>query len=215
MSTKNLITSVATVAIGAVLFASTLGAATITYNTSDPGTGFGGGSNILNSSSGASATLTFTPNANASVGVPSNINFGNFTLACGACSTQAVGNGSTFSAFTFNLVLFDTTNNAKGTYFGSSSGGTVFSDVSNMTVNWSPLILGPGNLNATSGNFGTTFFQIFSPTPIVSPSTGTPLGDTTIQGRVDSTGVPEPTTLGLVGAALFGLGLLRRKTTSL
>ena len=44
---------------------------------------------------------------------------------------------------------------------------------------------------------------------IVAPNSGTPPGDTTIQGQVSAT--PEPATLSLIGGALLGLGFLRRK----
>ncbi len=162
-------------------------AATITYNTNATGAGgtnFNGVTNqlVLNSTSGPAASLTYTPNGNTTNGVPSNVNFGDFLLACAACSTQnaAVPNGSNFSAFTFNLVLTDITDNAKGTFVGSSTGGMVFSDVSGLTINWSPLQLGPGASGATSGNFGTSTFTIGSPTRIVAPNSGSPAGDTTV-----------------------------------
>jgi hypothetical protein len=44
-----------------------------------------------------------------------------------------------------------------------------------------------------------------------APNSGTNAGGTTVQGFVDSAAIPEPATLGLVGGALLGLGILKRK----
>jgi hypothetical protein len=75
-------------------------------------------------------------------------------------------------------------------------------------VNWqAPLFFGPGTTNALSGNFGTTRFDMVSPTSlIVAPNSGTPPGDTTIQGQLETI-TPEPATFGLIGGALIGLSL--------
>lgn len=77
--------------VGAALFMAAAGAsaAVITYSTDAPDTGFDGASLTLDNVSGVAATLTFIPNVNIATGVPSNINFGNFTLVCPTCTTQA------------------------------------------------------------------------------------------------------------------------------
>ncbi len=79
------------------------------------------------------------------------MNFGNFTLVCETCTTQAIGTGSFFSAFTFDLVFTDVTDGATGIFVGTSTGGDVFSDVSQVTINWAPLMLGPGTPYALVG----------------------------------------------------------------
>lgn len=208
--------SIAGVAILIMVGAASAGP--ITYSTNASGTGFSGGSSLtLNNSLGAAATLSFIPGINIATGVPSNVNFGNFTLVCATCSTQGLGAGSFFNPFTFDMVLTDVTNSATGTFVGTSSGGTVFSDVSQITVNWAPLQLGPGANNATSGNFGPAIFSTTIFTGIVAPNSGAVPGQSTIQGFVDSTdladpgNVPEPLTLALVGGSLIGIGLLRHK----
>ena len=71
--------------------------------------------------------------------------------------------------------------------------------------------LGPAGAGALTGNFGPTFFIITSPTGIVAPNSGTPQGDTTVQGFVSSTAVPEPATMAMVGGLLIGLAALARK----
>lgn len=83
-----------------------------------------------------------------------------------------------------------------------------------MQVNWqAPLSMGPQGNNALTGNFGSTVFDMVAPISlIVAPNSGTPPGDTTIQGQLSSS--PEPATFGLIGGALIGLGLLRRKKSS-
>ncbi|MEO8050495.1 MAG: PEP-CTERM sorting domain-containing protein, partial [Acidobacteriota bacterium] len=169
------------------------------------------GNLVLNSSSGRDATLAFVPDLNTVNAVPGNVNFGNFTLACGTCSTQASGAGSFFNAFTFNLVITDVTDGATGIFVGSASAGAVYLDASTITVNWLPMQLGPGTTNVTSGNFGPTFFQISPQTKIVNPTSGAQIGSTTVQGSISSSAIPEPATLSLVGGALLGFGLLRRK----
>jgi hypothetical protein len=198
---------------GLASFIGSASASPITFNTNDAGTQFTTGGTTLANSLGASATLTFNADPNTTVGQPSNINFGNFVLECPACSTQAIGAGSFFNSFTFDLIVTDFTNAATGEFVGSSSGGAVWSDVSQITVTWVPLQLGPGTLNATSGDFDSAIFIITTPTPIVAPNSGQTPGQSTVQGFLDSnvSDVPEPATLPLAGAALLGLGLLHRR----
>ncbi len=202
---------------GAVVFLMATGAnaATITFNTAQTGTGgtgFNGSGNlVLQSSSGVDATLAFVPDMNSVNAVPGNVNFGNFTLACASCSTQAGGFGAIFGAFTFDLVITDVTDGATGVFIGSAAPGSVYLDASTITLNWQPLQLGPGGSNATSGNFGPTSFQTVVQTKIVNPASGAQIGSTTVQGNINSSAIPEPATLSLVGGALLGFGLLRRK----
>jgi len=194
------------------LMAVSANATTIMYNTDAPGTLFTGGDLDLTNSSGAAAMLRFTPNGDISSGVPSGLNFGFFTLSCASCGTEDVGDGSFFSAFTFDLALTDVTDGATGTFVGTSTGGAVFSDSSQVTITWVPMQLGPGTTNADSGNFETSAFGLSNDfTQIVAPNSGgANSGQTTIQGSITSV-VPEPSTNVLMGAGLLCLGLLSRR----
>ncbi len=196
------------------LFAVAAIAAPVTFNTNAAGTGFGGTSLTLANTSGVAATLTFIPDGNTTVGVPSNVNFGNFTLVCATCTTQTVGTGSFFNPFTFDLILTDVTDGATGRFVGTSTGGNVYSDVSQITVNWAPLVLGPGTTNALTGSFGPTSFSTTVFTGIVAPNSGAVPGQSTVQGFVDTNPVPEPATYASVGIALIALGLARRRALS-
>jgi hypothetical protein len=199
---------------GAALFmlAANASATSITFNTNSAGTMFSSGGLSLSQSSGEAATLSFVADPNTATGVPSGINFGNFTLACATCTTIAGGNGANFGAFTFDVVVTDVTDGgATGTFVGTSSGGSVFLDQSTIQIVWSPAQLGTGTNNATSGNFGPTNFTITPFSIIVNPTSGAQPGSTTLQGTVNSSAVPEPMTSTFVGAGLVALGLLGRK----
>ncbi len=76
-----------TIGVALLLMAASASAITITYNTVT-GTQFVSGGLTLNNSSGAAATLKFVPNASSTSAVPSNINLGDFLLACPTCTTQ-------------------------------------------------------------------------------------------------------------------------------
>jgi len=191
-------------------------ASIVTFNTDAAGTMFVGDSLTLASSSGQSAILTFVPDSNSTIGVPTNVNYGIFNLTCATCGTLASGTGAFFNAFTFDLVITDTSDGATGEFTGSSTGGNVYSDVSQININWVPLQLGSGTNNATTGNFGTTYFDITSTTRIVSPNSGAVPGQTTVQGSIASTAsvvsaVPEPASIFLLGSGLIAVGVAGRK----
>jgi hypothetical protein len=192
------------------------GAGTITFATNAPGTEFVSPMTglVLDDSSGLKATLTFDPDAQMAVGLPSNINYGTFTLACAACLTNKTGVAH-FAAFTFDLIVGDVTNGAKGEFVGTSAGGNVAFNSSAITIVWSQEMLGPGTSGALAGNFDLTEFEISSPTRIVAPNSGENGGETTVQGDVASASVtsqaPEAGTMTMIGAGLIGLGLLRRR----
>lgn len=197
------------VGVAALFMAAPASAVPITYSTNTVGTGFnGGGALFLNSTSGEAATLTYVPNVSSTSGVPSFINYGDFTLACSTCTPVLT---STFAAFTFDLIIADTTDGATGKFLGTSAGGTVSSNTSTMSLVWAPAQLGPGTSNALTGSFGGTIFAKPALTAIVAPNSGTPPGLTSIEGYVDSAAVPEPATFALLGVALLGLGALRHK----
>jgi hypothetical protein len=203
-----------TAGVALMLTATVKGDTIISYTTNLPGTEFVGGVNslTLNSSGGQAATLTFIPNSMSGAGVPSNIDLGDFLLSCATCTTAQT---TLFGSFTFDLVVDDATDNATGVFVGTSAGGTVSSNSSTISISWlSPvgLQLGPGTNHALTGNFGPTQFLLGSPTTlIVAPNSGTPPGDTTVQGQIISNTAPEPATLPLIGGGLIVLGLAGRK----
>jgi PEP-CTERM motif len=192
-----------------------LATASVTYNVSGAYTS-GGTAQTLTATNGTddfSLVWSITAgSANNTVATfPSNENFGEFTLTCTAvCDGASV----TIPAFVFVITIDDLTDGGIGSFTGTSAGGPVSFNTtsgigsSNVGVNWSPQQLGSGSFNATSGNFGNTFFTIQSSTPIVDPSTNN--GVETISGTINSQ-VPEPTTLALLGAGLIGLGVIARK----
>jgi hypothetical protein len=205
--------------IGAAILmtAGSASATSVTFSTNTSGTEFAshtggtlsGGGLILSDSTGDAATLTYLANTGTTVTVPTNVDFGNFVLACPTCSTSV---GGTFGAFTFDIIVDDTSDGATGEFIGTSTGGTYTSNSSTIVIDWStvsspPTQLGQGTYNAMTGNFGPTTFTVNAISAIVSPNTGD--GETTIQGAVTS--APEPATLALVGGVLLGLGTLRRK----
>src|ERR1017187_938036 len=131
MTMRRLMQVAAITAVGLIMAASA-SASTITFNTNAAGTDFvSSGTLTLNSNGGSAATLVFNPQTSSTTGVPSNINFGDMLLACPTCGTQASGLGTHFNAFTFDMIVTDVTDGgAMGEFVGTSTGGSVWSDVS-------------------------------------------------------------------------------------
>jgi hypothetical protein len=186
---------------GTMFLAASAHAAVIFYDVS--GSGFNGTNNFtLNQTSGAAATIVFNDSGNpfsASPPPTSVATYGEFDVTCSTCTTAAGGTGATFGAFVFDLVVDDTTDGGTQTFIGTSSGGTLFTDNSTVTITWTPATL----------VYGSTTFTPPAIAGINAPSGGFQI--TTLQGTISSNTVPEPATLGMLGAGLLGLGFIARK----
>jgi len=221
MKINRLIYAASATGVALFMMAASVNAGTIsnvTFNTNAAGTQFvspTSGLSISNAT-GLVATLTFTPDGDLTVGPSTNINYGKFSLVCTLCttSTDPTPLGSFFDPFTFDLIVTDKSDVATGLFVGSSSGGEVFSDVSPITINWVPIILGPGATNAATGDFGTTTFNINPTSRIVAPNSGATPGETTVQGTLATTAAPEPASMALIGGGLLVIGLFGRKKLS-
>lgn len=225
MKIKCLLQLTGILAVAVVTTAVSATGTTVYYTTNAAGTVYSAGNigspaTVLDSISGQTATLTFTANPASTVGVPppSELDLGHFDLVCTTCSATS---SSTFGSFTIDIILTECANPtcsstmAIGQYVGTSTGGSVYSDSSAIVIDFSPLQLGTGTNNATSGNFGSTEFIIANDgvVDIVAPNSGSTPGETTVQAQANSDVTPEPATLSLIGCGLLGLGFLRRRTT--
>jgi hypothetical protein len=147
------------------------------------------GSSVININYADLATATTLSNLNS----PSLASYGIFRVDdAGATAPVTIG------AFSFSLVIHDMTDAGTTTFVGSSAGGTISHNSSDVTVSWSPV----------TGAIGPVFWSIFTPTPLVPPTTTN--GETSIQGAVTSA-IPEPASMLLMGAGLLGLGFVSRR----
>ncbi len=189
-------------------------ATAISYSTNGAGTEFvSSGTDTLVSNNNPNSTLVFTPNVVSNSGVPSGLDLGDFELTCLGCTTSAT---TDYNPFVFDLVVTDTTDGATGEFIGTSSGGTVSSNSDTIVIYWTTstpgsLQLGPGTVNAITGNFESTIFdKLTNSTVLGAPNSGTPAGDTTVQGQIIAS-TPEPATLALFGSGLLAIGFYGRK----
>jgi len=204
--------------LAAVAMTAGLASASTTYTvtgTYTSGTGVSG-SDMTITGGGNTFTLNWTDSTptNTISASFSNINYGLFDLSC---TVGCNGTDVVVPAFTFQITVSDTTDSGVGVYTGTYSGGQTVdynsgnnTGASSVDIFWTPGELGPNGLNASSGNFGQSEFTISSPTQIVDPSTNS--GQSTVQGTFQElSSAPEPASLALVGGALLGVGLLRKK----
>lgn len=155
-----------------------------------------GGGNSMTFGSGANlTTITFT-------GVSSTVEATPFTFASlGTFQTTVSGSGATITpGTTFTLNITQTApSGGSGNLFATLS-GTIQQNQSTGLVTFS--------VSAVTIN-GVNYALTNNPLPLVPPATNN--GLTTVQARIDTTAIPEPATLFLLGTGLSGLAAAARK----
>lgn len=170
-----------------LMFAGVTFASPVTYSTSAvfSGPDLSGG-NLVN----GGATIKFTGVPLTPVDAPTNINIGSIT---------ATGGTGTFVGDSILLTITQTVPSAGSGNSSSTVAGTITSTSNGVDLHFVP----------TSFNIGQVTYLLQADYFLVAPNTNN--GVTTLQANVT---VPEPASLGFIGASLMGLGLAYRRRAS-
>jgi hypothetical protein len=178
-------------------------ATTVTFSTAN--SNFNGAGNSITF---GSVTLTHIANLPdpTTVNTPSSPGFGVLELSCinAGCLTNDPLNPV---AGTFNLVIDQTqptvgSNTLSGVLSGSIS---LYNGIAQIT--WGSTSVNIGDIKYTLSQAVLNITTV--PLPGNPAPAQLPTGRTTIQGTVEA--IPEPSTYAMLGSALLGLGLLRRR----
>ena len=188
-------------------------AGTINYNTTGSTLSCNGvGGCVQNTSTSITdGGLTFTYNTGSGSGVatPSIINLGNIV-------TTGTGNGVNVTGLLLTINVNSTPPGASGTLPNGAVNGTISTNNSGAMITFSP--------SNTTTSFGTLpgvviggstlieTYQVLNPTlGLQAPTVGNPVGQTSIQGDVVETVLPEPTTMLLMASGLVLVGAFRMR----
>jgi len=204
---------------GVTVFSACASAATISFNTSNFSfacngavgcTQGGGGSSLTFNTSGIELFMTWVPSTDTQVAPPNPVSasVGTLSLTCQNCtpSTDVIWNltGASFS-FTFHQTLPFVGDSVQTASFSSSS----FGFKNNGQTGTARALFAPASgTSITSGNETVTY-------QVDQPALGhlLQLGNNTVQGLMtyQSTDVPEPGTLSIIGLGLVMLGIGQRR----
>lgn len=196
------------------LLAVAASASTVNYNTTGSAfscNGVFGCSQLTTTSlSVGGITMTYNTGSGSNVVTPSIINLGNIV-------SSGTGTNANLTGLLLTLNVNSTPPGTGGTLPNGALSGMLSTNNSGTIIHFSP--------NNTTTAFGTLpgvvlsgggqsfTYQVLNTTlGLQAPTVGNPLGQTTIQGAVTDSSVPEPATFALMGAGLGLAALLRRRT---
>ncbi len=194
----------------ASLLVTAASAGTVNYNTTGSTlscNGIGGCAQITSTSvTIGGLTLTYNTGSGSNVLTPSIINLGNIV-------STGTGTNVNLTGLLLTLNVNSTPPGGSGTLPNGAVSGTMSTNNSGTTILFSPnnTTTGFGTLPGVMiGNFA---YQVLNPSlGLQAPTVGNPIGQTSIQGAVTDSAVPEPTTVVLMSAGLGLVAFIRRRS---